>query len=484
MPLERSAPSVARSRPAHVALAVLAMAAAPVAVACLRLFPPLDPAADAPWLPLAAAAGAGGAASVATVAMLVRWLPSATVVGLLQAAAAGVLAAGCTVAALAAAAEPSLFPDAALSVAAPAAAVLLVVAAARSRPAGFRIATAPRRAAAAAVLFVGIDATVAVAFLMTPGDGVRPWLLLAAAGLLGIAALRGPRFGLGLLAGGFVALAASRVAAIDGVLSMIALGAGTLGLTLDGRHGDVGRAKRGSPSDAADHPETPPDDNATRLARELRGTIAELLQARRTIELQRDEILRSATLDPLTGVASRRAILDRLRIEAAEARRYRHPVALALLDVDGFTAVNHEHGMDVGDEVLREVALRLRLRMRSADALGRVGPDSFLALLPHTDETGAATFADVLQQRLLARPIDTYEGELRVSASIGLAFVRPGISLTDEELLAEAEAALASARAAGGNRIAFDRMHGLARLEERRNAPKMPAREQPADGTT
>ncbi len=209
---------------------------------------------------------------------------------------------------------------------------------------------------------------------------------------------------------------------------------------------------------------------ATRLARELRGTIAELLQVRRTVELQRDEILRLETQDLLTGVASRRSILDRLGLEVAEALRYQHPVAVVLLDIDGFTALNREHGMGVGDEVLREVGLRLRLRMRAADALGRIGGDSFLLLLPHTDETGAATFADALVERLLSRPIDSYDGELTVAISIGVAFMRPGMSLGAEELLSEAEAALASARAAGGNRIAFDRMHGLLRLEARRRS--------------
>jgi diguanylate cyclase (GGDEF)-like protein len=143
-------------------------------------------------------------------------------------------------------------------------------------------------------------------------------------------------------------------------------------------------------------------------------------------------------------------------------------VAVVLLDLDGFAAVNRDHGLHVGDEMLQEVALRLRLRMRSADALGRVGGDSFLAVLPHTDEAGAATFADALRRLLTARPVETSAGEVRVSVSIGVAFARAGASLSDEELLAAADEALASARAAGGNRIAFDRAHGLIRLEERR----------------
>jgi diguanylate cyclase (GGDEF)-like protein len=224
----------------------------------------------------------------------------------------------------------------------------------------------------------------------------------------------------------------------------------------------------------------PIDDEALRLARELRGTIEELMHARRTIELQREEIARTATHDPLTGVPMRRVVLERLAIEAAESQRYTHPVAVVLIDIDGFTQLNHDHGLAVGDAVLREMALRLRLRMRAADALGRVGGDSFMAILPHTDERGAAVFADALRRRLIARPIATEAGELTVGISIGVAFMRPGMSITSDELLAAADEALASARAAGGNRIAFDRHHGLARLDERsRPRPKVDPGEGP-----
>jgi diguanylate cyclase (GGDEF)-like protein len=212
------------------------------------------------------------------------------------------------------------------------------------------------------------------------------------------------------------------------------------------------------------------DDEALRLTRELRGTIQELLQARRTVDLQREELARSTTHDPLTGVPSRRLALERLAIEAAESRRYAHPVAVMLLDVDHFSEINREYGFTIGDAVLRELALRLRVRMRAADALGRVGGDSFMAILPHTDERGAALFADALRRRLISRPITTDAGEMTISISIGVAFMRPGMELSADELLASADEALESAQAAGGNRIGFDRRHGLVRLEERRPA--------------
>ena len=210
------------------------------------------------------------------------------------------------------------------------------------------------------------------------------------------------------------------------------------------------------------------DADADRLDRELRGTLEELLRARRTIELQREELERSATVDLLTGVLSRGAILDRLRTEIAQARRYQHPVAAVLMDVDRFVDINRRHGVAGGDALLREVALRLRLRIREADALGRAGSDGFLAVLPHTDEEGAATFASALRHRISQRPVLLDEELLTVTTSIGVAVMRPGEDLDLDGVLTRATEALDSARRAGGDRIALDRLHGLARLEDRR----------------
>ena len=206
--------------------------------------------------------------------------------------------------------------------------------------------------------------------------------------------------------------------------------------------------------------------DADRLGRELRRTIEELLQARRTVELQRAELERSASVDPLTGVSSRGAILDRLRIEVAEARRYQHPVAVVVLDVDRFGEINSTHGIAGGDAVLRETALRVRLRVRAADAIGRSGSDGLLAVLPHTDEGGAATFADVLRRRIGQRPVSVGAVEVAVTLSVGVAVMRPGEDLDFDGLMARAEAALTSAREAGGDRIALDRPPGDVRTDE------------------
>jgi diguanylate cyclase (GGDEF)-like protein len=467
---------------AGVRLAVVLLA--PVAVAVLQLFAPLELSAEgaAAWLSVGVAGIAAAAMGVATAVALVRGLRAGDAARLAGAAGLGALAVGVAVTALRALSTPAAFPNPGLAVAALIGAALLL--GGRLLPdAPLRVRGA--RAASAVVVFAAIEVALWGAIFLDLPEQVGPWLYAGAAALAAAAALLGRSAGEGLLAGGLAAFAIPRPGTVDAVAPLAAFAVS--GLTLAwGAAGKIDR-RLAPPTggEAAGEPPPPllpwplqpraasaatPDEEASRLARELRGTIEELLETRRTIELQRAEIARAASTDALTGVATRRVILERLRTEAAEARRYTHPLAVLLLDVDGFEAINHDHGLEVGDAVLRELALRLRLRMRAADALGRAGGDSFLAILPHTDERGATVFAEALMRRLSTRPVSSAAGDITVRVSIGVAFVRPGMTMSDEELLVAVDEALASAKAAGGNRIAFDRLHGLARLDERRES--------------
>jgi diguanylate cyclase (GGDEF)-like protein len=355
-----------------------------------------------------------------------------------------------------------------------------------------RMRSGRRRWAAVIGVTVVIEVGVAAALFggaAAGGDGASAYLLLAAAALAAVAAGLTRREGgrpvaLGVAAASFTVLAidsASNSGRLPGWAG-IGLASVILGLIMVRRTLGKPTVRPTAWAEAQTLPEVkerlqialpnaiaePEFDEAARLRRELRATLDDLVAARRTIGLQRDEIERASAVDPLTGVPGRGPTLERLATEAAEARRYGHPLAVVLLDVDGFAQLNHEHGLETGDVILREVALRLRLRVREADLLGRVGGDAFLAILPHTDESGAATFAGALLDRLVERPFSTERGEMTVAISIGIALMRAGMTFSGEELLAAAEEALASAKAAGGNRIAFDRLHGLARLDERR----------------
>jgi diguanylate cyclase (GGDEF)-like protein len=337
------------------------------------------------------------------------------------------------------------------------------------------IATLRERTGAVVITLALVEASLALILLIGSGPGddrmaVIP--LIGASILLAIAAITtfdepGRATALGIAASSVLAMALAAPTDGERLVGPIGIAAAAVvaywSVVLLRLRRDTG-AEAAVVDEEDDHPEY---DELARLSRELRATIDDLIGARRTIELQRVEIERASTFDPLTGLPGRGPTLERLRVDAAEARRYAHPVAAVLLDIDGFAALNHQNGLHVGDAILREMALRLRLRIRVADALGRVGSDSFLAILPHTDEGGATTFARAVLDRMMERPFATERGDLAVKLSIGIALMAPGMTIAGEDLLAAAEEALQAAKIAGGNRVAFDRVLGVARLDAR-----------------
>jgi diguanylate cyclase (GGDEF)-like protein len=121
--------------------------------------------------------------------------------------------------------------------------------------------------------------------------------------------------------------------------------------------------------------------------------------------------------DPLTDLPNRRAYEERLRHELARARRYGHPMALCLFDLDGFKSINDDLGHPAGDEILRAVADAIR-RTRAADEGFRVGGDEFAILLPETTAHGAVggiqRLIDVLSE-------SDVEGLGRIGVSYGIA---------------------------------------------------------------
>jgi diguanylate cyclase (GGDEF)-like protein len=145
--------------------------------------------------------------------------------------------------------------------------------------------------------------------------------------------------------------------------------------------------------------------------------------------------------DALTDLPNRRAYEERLRHELARSRRYGHPLALCLLDLDGFKAVNDQLGHPAGDEVLRAVADAIRAT-RAADEGFRLGGDEFAILLPETTARDAVAGVGRMIDALAASRID---GLRRIGVSYGIASgERDPDSLhaaADRELLA-AKAAL------------------------------------------
>jgi diguanylate cyclase (GGDEF)-like protein len=162
---------------------------------------------------------------------------------------------------------------------------------------------------------------------------------------------------------------------------------------------------------------------------------------------------RLATIDPLTLVASRQAILGRLDEELARAARYRRPVSVILLDLDHFKRLNDSHGHAAGDLVLRQVGLMLAENVRATDVAGRYGGEEFLVVLPETGADAAASVAEKLRRIVGGSPVRLADGEtVTVTLSAGVAG-GPGEALRSEVLVRDADAALYSAKALGRDQV-------------------------------
>lgn len=182
--------------------------------------------------------------------------------------------------------------------------------------------------------------------------------------------------------------------------------------------------------------------------RSLERSLRYALRLADTLEAMR----RLATHDELTGLANRRE-LDRILGEECErSRRFGQPVALVLVDVDHFKAVNDSRGHLAGDGVLREIALRLTREVRNVDRVARIGGDEFCAVLVNTEAGGAAAVAARLVEAVRHAPVTLPDGgTLAVTVSAGSALL-PDDARDAAGLRAAADNALYAAKEQGRNR--------------------------------
>lgn len=163
--------------------------------------------------------------------------------------------------------------------------------------------------------------------------------------------------------------------------------------------------------------------------------------------------------DPLTGVYNRRYIDRRLVEEIARAQRQHYHISFMFIDVDHFKKVNDKVGHQAGDDVLREVAARIKMELRVSDALARFGGEEFVVLLINADLQAAAMVADRIRAGVADKPFDLAGGQyLNVSVSIGVAalddYARDhAIEGVAQQLVASADGALYQAKEAGRNRV-------------------------------
>jgi diguanylate cyclase (GGDEF)-like protein len=151
--------------------------------------------------------------------------------------------------------------------------------------------------------------------------------------------------------------------------------------------------------------------------------------------------------DPLTGLTTRTLLRDRVQHALVRAHRHERPVAIVVLDIDGFRALNDAFGYDAGDRVLSVIATRLTATLRGGDTASRLGADEFALLLEDmADESNFVQISERVSE-VLSRPITVGERDFTVTVCTGIARATPDDDA--DTLLRNADAALAAAKRRG-----------------------------------
>ena len=167
-----------------------------------------------------------------------------------------------------------------------------------------------------------------------------------------------------------------------------------------------------------------------------------------------ETIWHQANFDALTGLANRRMFLERLDQEIKKSRRNGLPLALVFIDLDRFKAVNDTLGHDMGDQLLQEVAARLRSCLRETDVVGRLGGDEFTVILNDLDDVGSV---DRVAETILEKLAVSYcfgADVAYVSASMGITFY-PDDGNDAQTLLKNADQAMYESKNWGRNRFNY-----------------------------
>jgi diguanylate cyclase (GGDEF)-like protein len=193
----------------------------------------------------------------------------------------------------------------------------------------------------------------------------------------------------------------------------------------------------------------------------------------------REQLQALAVTDPLTGIANRRYLMERMKEEARRSNRSGKSFAILMVDVDHFKKFNDMHGHVAGDEALKAVASVLELETRDVDYVARYGGEEFLVLLSDTDIDGAVMAAERIAQGLVECEVAVGEKSVTLTVSAGAAeFPRHGDS--PESVVEAADAALYQAKERGRDQV----VRSLRRPSKKTKVPKAVLRKPPKNRRT
>ena len=169
----------------------------------------------------------------------------------------------------------------------------------------------------------------------------------------------------------------------------------------------------------------------------------------------RETLRKLAAHDPLTALWNHKAITDVLVSELERADRQGSSVGVVLIDLDHFKSINDTHGHLVGDQVLREAAKCMNSIVRPYDAVGRLGGEEFLIVLPGCDQMNAVSHAERLRAALSEIIVDTFSLPIHFTASCGVMVVGPAQRVDAQTAIGAADSAMYAAKRAGRDRVEF-----------------------------
>ena len=172
----------------------------------------------------------------------------------------------------------------------------------------------------------------------------------------------------------------------------------------------------------------------------------ELLEARNQLAIE-------ARYDYLTGILNRRAVMKVFEKELDRSLRKKINLCVAIFDLDHFKQVNDTYGHSAGDEVLKEVTLRISSALRPYDSFGRYGGEEFLLVLPECDQGNVKTLCQRVRMLISDEPISTEAGDIDTSISIGLCLFKSEEAQSMGHLINLADEALYKAKENGRNRV-------------------------------
>ena len=195
-----------------------------------------------------------------------------------------------------------------------------------------------------------------------------------------------------------------------------------------------------------------PVEDLARLEHAVAAAV-EVRAGRRERALQITELEQLARTDPLTGLANRRELEQRLREEFSRLERGAEEFALALFDIDSFKSINETYLHPAGDEVLRTVADAMRANCRAYDVKARYGGDEFVVVMPDTRLEQGVAVMEKIRRAVAAQSFPGLPGPLQVTLSAGITSTGPREGITPEGLIRRADRALFEAKKAGRNQI-------------------------------